>query len=192
MKKIHISPWFCFFAAFLLFLVPLRWLMASWLAAGVHELCHAAAITLCGSRIWEMKIGIYGAKLETEPMSPGMELICALAGPAGSFLMVLFMNLYPEAALCGILHGMFNLLPLYPLDGGRALRCLFNLICPGASGERAFLIFQKILLVIISAGVCVIAAFLKSFLVLVSSALLFLLGLAKRKIPCKPDRYAVQ
>ena len=79
----------CLMGAFLLLTLPLNWLLSALAAAAFHELCHGAAILLLGGRIWGVRISAGGAVMETEPLSSGKELVCALAGPAGSLLLVL-------------------------------------------------------------------------------------------------------
>ena len=74
----------CLMGAFLLLTLPLNWLLSALAAAAFHELCHGAAILLLGGRIWGVRIGAGGAVMETEPLSSGKELVCALAGPAGT------------------------------------------------------------------------------------------------------------
>jgi Zn-dependent protease len=62
--------------------------------------------------------------METTPLTPIQEAFCALAGPMGSFLVLLMSEVLPEAALCGLFQGAYNLLPIYPLDGGRISLCV--------------------------------------------------------------------
>ena len=123
-NRIEITPGACILWAFLLLVLPLRLMAASVTAALIHEFCHWLAICLCGERPDCVTIGAGGMVMETPPMEPGRELCCALAGPAGSFLLVLLYRLFPLLSLCALVQGCFNLLPVYPLDGGRALRCI--------------------------------------------------------------------
>ncbi len=114
----------CLMGAFLLLTLPLNWLLSALAAAAFHELCHGAAILLLGGRIWGVRIGAGGAVMETEPLSSGKELVCALAGPAGSLLLVLMFRVFPRVAVCALVQGAFNLLPVFPTGrrAGAALR----------------------------------------------------------------------
>jgi len=125
----------CLMGAFLLLTLPLNWLLSALAAAAFHELCHGAAILLLGGRIWGVRIGAGGAVMETEPLSSGKELVCALAGPAGSLLLVLTFRIFPRVAVCALVQGAFNLLPVFPLDGGRALRAGLCLVLPLGRAE---------------------------------------------------------
>lgn len=133
---VTVSHGACIAAAFLLLVIPLPWLAAAAAAAAFHELCHAVVILLMGGRILEMRIGLNGAAMETDTLSDRQELFAALAGPIGSFLLVFFVQWTPRIAFCGLIHGGFNLLPLFPLDGGRILHCLVRMVSQGRNEER--------------------------------------------------------
>ena len=112
--------------ALMLLLFPLRFLVGVLLAALIHELGHLLALKIAGGRVLSIRLRSFGAKIEAAPMSPGRTALCALAGPAAGALTIFAYKTFPELALAGLVQTVFNLLPVYPLDGGRALR---NICC---------------------------------------------------------------
>ena len=127
---IFFAPGLCLFFALLLLLIPLNWLLSAAVSVVVHELCHIAAIRCFGIHIYSIRIGIGGTLISTQPMNLWQELICALAGPMGGFLLLLLAKWVPMIALCSGFHTLYNLLPVYPQDGGRVMRCGARLILP--------------------------------------------------------------
>lgn len=105
----------------------------------IHELGHAVAARRYGIRTRAIVLFLFGgvAQIAKEPPTPASELVVAAAGPATSFLLGgLFWILRAVttgsalgaiiAYLAGINAALavFNLVPGFPLDGGRMLRAL--------------------------------------------------------------------
>ena len=122
MDRIWVSGWGCVALALTLLVLPLPWVAAAVLAAAVHELCHYLAIAALGGQVGRIAVGSGGAAMELGCLSPVRELLAAAAGPVGSLSLMLMGRFFPRLAPCGLVQGLFNLLPIYPLDGGRILR----------------------------------------------------------------------
>lgn len=105
-------------------LFPIQWVAGALTAALIHEIGHMAAIWAFGGRVWKIVIGPTAARICTQPMDPQTEFWCALAGPLAGSLLLLFWRWIPRTAVCALVQTVFNLLPVYPLDGGRVLRVL--------------------------------------------------------------------
>lgn len=113
-------------------------------AAALHELGHWLALRLCGAEVRGLRVGLLGAVLETDcaRLSYGRELAAVLAGPGTNLLCAWALSrLGPpglEAAVgAHLVLGGFNLLPLRPLDGGRALYLLTAWAWGPWAGDRA-------------------------------------------------------
>ena len=132
---IRISASACILAAMLLLILPLQWIVAALAAAAVHELFHIGAVYLCGGQIWEFRIQGSGARMCAAGLSPGKNIFCSLAGPLGGLTLLLFLKWIPRTAICAAFQSAYNLLPVRPLDGGRAMHSLLHWIFP-RSAER--------------------------------------------------------
>ena len=101
----------------------------------VHELGHAVAARRFGIRTLHVTVYPWGgaAALEQMPEDPDEELVVALAGPAANLAVAAVLGLLWLAwsnplvwslATTNAALGLLNLVPAYPMDGGRALRAV--------------------------------------------------------------------
>lgn len=108
-------------------------------AAALHEMGHLAALRMLGAGITGFRLGLCGAVLETDStgLSYGGELLAVLAGPAVNLVCALALGRlgWDTAAGAHLMLGAFNLLPVRPLDGGRALWLAAVWLLGPAAGE---------------------------------------------------------
>jgi Zn-dependent protease/CBS domain-containing protein len=107
----------------------------------LHELAHSLVARRFGLGVGGITLFLFGgvAELEQEPQSAVSEFWIAVAGPAMSVALALLFRLLEGAALAAgasdslvaliaylatinLVLALFNLLPAFPLDGGRVLR----------------------------------------------------------------------
>ena len=182
-------PWLIFALALALLVLPIWWVLAAVLAAIWHEACHYVALRLCGGRTLGFRAGLAGAVMEVRFSGPGQELICALAGPLGSLFLLVLARWLPRTAICAGFQGLYNLLPIYPLDGGRVARCLSALCLPPEIGQKICCWLEWTCLV----GLAVLSIYGCFGLGLGLLPMLVGAGIIWRtKIPCKPWRNSVQ
>ncbi len=106
-------------------------------AMTVHELAHAAVLLLLGGEIESVRLSFAQVELRTGLLSDRTELWSTAAGPGINLLCGwLFRRWMPAFAAVSLLLALFNLLPVWPLDGGRLLRTLLRMRW-GAAGVDA-------------------------------------------------------
>ena len=131
--------------------VPGQPALAYWVAGAVgavafyacllaHELAHALVATRNGVKVAGITLWLFGgvSQLDGEPKNAGAEALIAVVGPLTSLAVALItfvLALLPFPALIGdllawlalvnVALALFNLVPAFPLDGGRLLGAFF-------------------------------------------------------------------
>lgn len=111
----------------------------------LHELGHALMARRFGIETADITLYPIGgvARLNRIPKAPGAEFLIALAGPAVNFAIVLTLLAFEIASyrlsvapffgglvgwlmIINLSLGLFNLIPAFPMDGGRVLRAALS------------------------------------------------------------------
>jgi Zn-dependent protease/CBS domain-containing protein len=106
----------------------------------LHELAHSLVARARDLPVKSITLYIFGgvSNLEQEPHNPGLEFQVAIVGPLTSMLLAglswgiaialngapLIEAIFGYLAITNLLLAFFNLIPGFPLDGGRVLRAL--------------------------------------------------------------------
>lgn len=176
---------------FLLLLGMLFWLdegigLLPWglLACLLHEAGHIAMAAAMGGRVVELSLSVVGAELRIHydtPLNYGQESMVALAGPAVNLLSgILSMALgWRLAAALSLAAGIFNLLPILPLDGGRVV---YGLLASRLDSDWAERLMTALSGCLVGAlvGVGTVAAVHYANVTLLITALWLLAGMLRR------------
>ncbi len=139
---IHISlPSFVCIAGFIL-LFPTSATLALMGAVCVHEMGHLLAILLSGGQVDGIQVTPFGLMIARRERicSAQTDLLILLAGPFANLLFGLLFFQHPLPGIAAFAADnlsfcLMNLLPVRPLDGGRALEIALALRHPRAAGR---------------------------------------------------------
>jgi Zn-dependent protease len=132
------------------------WLVAAFIAVLVHELGHALTAKAFGQQA-SIELFAMGGLTHPRgrPLTNGQGIALSLAGPAlgfafGALVWVLARAIGPEHRIadafvgdllwCSIGWGVFNLVPILPMDGGQAMERLFAIVFGPETGPRLALV----------------------------------------------------
>ncbi|MDR3551732.1 MAG: site-2 protease family protein [Clostridia bacterium] len=160
LRRVNISVYFAVFIACLLVLDHTGLVVYALVCVGVHELGHIAAIRLYRAPVEEISFRLFGVGIRLRNnvrLGYRQELVVALAGCAANLLLcaaawicarVGFYALQASLLLVfSLMIGAFNILPICPLDGGRALETLLSMRLPPEKVQRIVDIVSLVLIV---------------------------------------------
>ena len=136
----------------------------------LHELAHSVVARHFGLSVGGITLFLFGgvAEMETEPHTPGAEFLVAVAGPAMSLVLstgflflswiasfigdlVVLAKIFSYLAIINFVLAVFNLVPAFPLDGGRIFRAFLwhrsgNLLRATEIAARSGVLFAFLLM----------------------------------------------
>jgi Zn-dependent protease len=122
----------------------LLWIPILFLSVLIHELAHAAMIGIFGFGSSEILLtGMGGVTMNRRRAKAWQDMLISLSGPFASFALFgvsvwayrnvglvhtdrMLVELVPRMASANFFWGIFNLIPVPPLDGGHATRDFFR------------------------------------------------------------------
>lgn len=131
---VELSLWF-----FLLFLfAPVSWVIAIFVSVLIHELAHAYVADRKGWRVYGIRVDLFTGSASVDTNIPERDSIPVVAaGPISNLLLAIlciplyfvfgetspiFGHFLNDLFIINIFMFVFNILPIYPMDGGRLLK----------------------------------------------------------------------
>lgn len=158
--KIEIGFLFTASAAFLLVFNMNDSIRLGILFSLIHEIGHLTAITAFKEKPERISFGLFGMTIVRKndlTQNYRKEFFTALAGPFMNFIIALIFyvvnlkysnELNQKIIIVNLIIGLFNMMPVFALDGGRALESVLKMHFSENTGEKILKLVSFITLVI--------------------------------------------
>ncbi|MGN1163015.1 MAG: M50 family metallopeptidase [Christensenellales bacterium] len=191
--KIKIHYLFIIFAIFMIIQGQFFEFFQYFICVLIHEYSHAIVSERLGYKLNSIVLMPYGAglKLKDQIYSEKDEIKIAFAGPICNLLLLVFTLaiwwIFPATysylysfAIANLILFLFNLLPAYPLDGGRILCGLISLQFKRKTATKIVIIFNYILSCVLFV-LFIISLFFKTNFTLLFAAIFLIFGIVDGK-----------
>lgn len=154
----------------------LIWIPVLFVSVLIHELAHAGMIAGLGFGASHVVLGgMGGVTINQRRAKPWQDFLISVAGPASSFLLAFLASrmamtqlgqtdkmlqvLFPLLVSANVFWGLFNLVPVPPLDGGHATREFFRMFLT----ERTAFIISIWIAMVVGAAIVALAFYIRWF-----------------------------
>ena len=155
----------------------------------IHEISHALTGIVLGLKLKQFCIMPFGFKITFEETGTYKKndikkLIIASVGPATNlFIMILaiIFNLHSNIIYANLIIAVFNLIPIYPLDGGRILKSILKMKLNHQQINYIVNKTSKITVIILTAAVSILILYIKNIVILFVLAYLWYIVIRENK-----------
>lgn len=157
-RKFNVNPAFFIILIWLIFATDIIVAVSYFLVILIHELGHYYVAKYCGYKLSKFSLSPYGVSLSYygQTLEQKDEIYIALAGPVVNLVVALitvaFWWIFPTFYLVSynfvevnLIIALTNLLPAFPLDGGRIFVSLFSNIVERRKALKITIIFNVVL-----------------------------------------------
>lgn len=157
-RKFNVNPAFFIILIWLIFATDIIVAVSYFLVILIHELGHYYVAKYCGYKLSKFSLSPYGVSLSYygQTLEQKDEIYIALAGPVVNLVVALitvaFWWIFPTFYLVSynfvevnLIIALTNLLPAFPLDGGRVFVSLFSNIVERRKALKITIIFNVVL-----------------------------------------------
>ena len=166
------------------------WIM---LFAFIHELGHMLAGVLLKLKPKSLSLMPFGVSVNFETygykkLIEKKKILIAISGPLTNLIICIityFLNINQNTkeiiVYSNILIAAFNLIPLYPLDGGRILKGIIRLKCEEMKTDTYVNIISNVLMIILTVIASIIILYLKNIAILFLIIYLWIIEIKENK-----------
>lgn len=155
----------------------------------IHEISHSLTGILLGLKLRKFEVMPFGFKITFEECKSYKKvsmkkLLIALAGPLTNLSIMtiaIVFKLNTNIIYTNLIIGMFNLIPIYPLDGGRILKTILNIKLTPRKVNYILNKISNITIIVLTVSTSVLILYIKNIAILFVLAYLWYIVIRENK-----------